>query len=158
MEKKGECARPVINALSQGNIALTADESEKQFGRALGTYGTNVQTALAQYGADYGKETDIYNTGYGKLTDLYNMSMQTGGADYNKLIDLIKIGQGSAGTAGAGATATGQGLANTYGQLGSSLSQSAIASGQAESDMWGGIGQTNTTVGALALLKYLKYI
>lgn len=149
-------SRPVINALAEGNLALTADESEKQFGRALDTYKTNLSTTLSQYGADYGKAQDIYSSGYGKLTDLYNMSMNIGSFDYSKIMDAIKIGQGAAGTAGQGAMATGQGLANTYGILGSNLSQSALASGQAESDMWGGIGGTNAQLASL--LAYLKYI
>lgn len=151
-------SRPVINALSEGNMALTADESEKQFGRALDSYNANISTALSQYGADYGRATDTYSAGYGKLTDLYNMSMGTGASDYNRLIDLIKIGQGSAGTAGQGAIATGQGLASTYGQLGNSLAATQIAKGQATSDLMSNIGQTNTQAGALALLKYLEYI
>jgi hypothetical protein len=151
-------SRPVINALSEGNMALTADESEKQFGRALDTYNANVSTALSQYGADYGKTTDTYNAGYGKLTDLFNMSSNLGASDYNRLVDLVKIGQGSAGSAGQGAIATGQGLANTYGQLGNSLASTQIAKGQATSDLMSNIGKTNTQAGTLALLKYLEYI
>jgi len=183
-------SRPTINAQAQGNIALTADESQRQFGRALDTYNTNISTDLSQYGADYGratdiynadygrsidaynaqygkatdtygadygKATDIYNTGYGKLTDLYNISQNIGSTDYNKILDTIKIGQGAASSTGQGALATGQGLANTYGQLGSNLANTAIAKGQATSDLWGNIGTTNT-VAALALLKKLKYL
>uniref|UniRef100_A0A6H1ZKV5 DNA transfer protein n=1 Tax=viral metagenome TaxID=1070528 RepID=A0A6H1ZKV5_9ZZZZ len=135
-------SRPVINALAEGNIALTADESEKQFSRALSGYNTNISTLLSQYGADYGKATDTYNAGYGKLTDLYNMNLNLGTTEYNKALDAIKIGQGAASSSGTAALATGQGLANTYGQLGSNLAQSALLSGQATSDMWSGIGGT----------------
>jgi hypothetical protein len=149
-------SRPVINALAEGNTALTADESEKQFGRALDTYNTNIQTALSNYGADYQKSTDQYNTGYGKLTDLYNISSNIGSTDYNKIIDAIKIGQGSASSAGQGALATGQGLANTYGQLGNNIANSAIASGQATSDLWGSVANTNTNATTLALMSYAK--
>jgi hypothetical protein len=151
-------SRPVINALAEGNIALTADESQRQFGRALDTYNTNISTALSQYGADYGRSQDLYGSKYGKLTDLYNISQNIGATDYSKILDAIKIGQGAAGTAGQGAMATGQGLANTYGNLGSTLAQTNLASGQAMSDMWGGIGQTTGTVGSLALLKKLALI
>ena len=145
-------SRPTMNAQAQGNIALTADESEKQFGRALNAYSTNIGTALSQFGADYQGATDTYNSGYGKMTDLYNMSMNTGSADYNKILDAIKVGQGAAGQTGAGAQATGQGLANTYGQLGQQLGQSAIGRGQATSDMWGNIGATNTSAATMAML------
>jgi len=150
-------SRPTINAQAEGNIALTADESEKQFGRALNTYSTNIGTALSQFGADYQGATDTYNSGYGKMTDLYNMSMNTGAADYNKVLDAIKIGAGAAGQTGSGAMATGQGLSSTYGQLGNQLGNAAIGSGQATSDMWGNIGATNTSLASLyAYLKYLK--
>lgn len=132
-------SRPVINALSEGNMALTADESEKQFGRALDSYNANISTALSQFGADYGRATDTYNSGYGKLTDLYNMSMGTGASDYNRLIDLVKIGQGSASSAGQGAIATGQGLASTYGQLGSQLANIAMQQGANQTALTSGI-------------------
>ena len=135
-------SRPAINALSSGNIALTADENVSQYNRALGTYGTNVQTALSQYGADYGRATDIYGADRSKLTDLYNMSMQMGSADYGKLIDAVKIGQGSASAAGAGAIATGQGLASSYNQLGAGLSNLALTSGKTMSDLYSGIGSS----------------
>lgn len=150
-------SRPVINALAEGNIALTADESEKQFGRALDTYNTNISTALSQYGADYGRSQDLYNTGYGKLTDLYNISRETEGSNYNKILDAIKIGQGAASATGQGAQTTGQGLANTYGQLGNALANTQLAKGQAQSDLWGNIGNTNTTA-ALLLAKYKGWI
>jgi hypothetical protein len=145
-------SRPVINALSEGNIALTADESEKQFGRALDTYNANISTALSQYGADYGKTTDTYNAGYGKLTDLYNIANQLGSAEYNQMLDAVKIGQGSASSAGAGALATGQGLANTYGQLGSNLSQAALLKGQTQSDLYSGLGNSLSNMYLYALM------
>ena len=147
-------SRPVINALGTGNIALTADENVSQYNRALGTYGTNMQTAMSQYGADYGKATDIYGADRSKLTDLYNMSMQMGSADYGKLIDAVKIGQGSASAAGAGAVATGQGLASSYNQLGAGLSNLALTSGQTMSDLYSGIG--SSPYAAYALMNKTK--
>lgn len=147
-------SRPTINALSEGNIALTANESQNQFSRALDTYNANIGTQLSQFGADYQRATDTYNTGYGKLTDLYNLTKDIGTTNYQKILDAIKIGSGAAGSAGSGAIATGQGLANTYGQLGNSLAQTQIAKGQATSDLWSGIGSTTGTIGSLALLKH----
>jgi hypothetical protein len=134
-------SRPTINALAYGNMGLTADESEKQFTRGLAGYGANTQTALAQYGADTGRAKDLYGSQYGKLTDLYNMSQQLGGLDYQKVLDQVKIGQGAAGTAGQGALATGQGLSQTYGNLGNQLANNAMTQGQVQSDMWSGMGQ-----------------
>lgn len=145
-------SRPAINALSEGNIALTADESEKQFGRALDSYNANISTALSQFGADYGRATDTYNSQYGKLTDLYNMSSQLGSGQYNKILDAIKIGQGAASSSGAGAVATGQGLANTYGQLGNSMAQSELLKGQAQSDLYSGLGDSFSNAYMYALM------
>lgn len=122
-------SRPTINALAYGNMGLTADETEKQFGRALSSYE-----------ADYGRSKDLYSSQYGKLTDLYNMASQLGGVNYNKILDMVKIGQGAAGTAGQGALATGQGLASTYGNLGSSLANTELIKGQTQSDLWSGLG------------------
>lgn len=148
-------SRAAINALSEGNMALTADESEKQFQRALAGYTANTSTALSDYNADYQREKDLYGNQYGKITDLYNMSSQIGSQDYNKLIDLVKIGQGAASTAGAGAQATGQGLSSIYGNLGDNLANIGMAQGSNMASMWNNVGNTNTA-GAIALYKLLN--
>ena len=147
-------SRPVINALSEGNLALTADETTRQFGRAKDIYGMEAQGALSQYSADYEKASDLYGTGYNKLSDLFSKSLNLGTLDYNKIIDAIKIGQGAAGTAGQGAMATGQGLASTQNQLGNILSNTALMSGQAQSDMYSGIG--GSSVDAYMLYKLFE--
>jgi hypothetical protein len=145
-------SRAAINALSEGNMALTADESERQFGRALAGYGTNRETALSQYGADYGRATDIFNQERGNVTDLYNMAMQQGSANYSSIIDMLKIGQGSAHSAGQGAIATGQGLANTYGNMGNSLANIALMQGQNMSNLYSGIGASGINAGTAYLM------
>ena len=144
-------SRAAINALMEGNMGLTADESERQFGRALQTYGTNRDTALQEYSADYGRSADLYNQQRGNVVDLYNMAMQTGSADYNAIIDKLKVGRGSAVAAGQGAIDTGQGISNVYGNLGNMLSQLALERGNIWSNwasgMGANMGNTANTIG-----------
>lgn len=141
-------SRAAMNESTKAQRAITADEVQSQFDRAKDSYAMN----LAGYETDAAKASSLYSTQYGKLTDLYNMASQIGTTDYNKLLDLVKIGQGSSSSSGAGALATGQGLAGTYGQLGANLSSSALASGQATSNMWGGIGGTNASLAMIAAM------
>lgn len=147
-------SRPVINALAEGNLALTADESEKQFQRALDTYKTNTGTALSQYGADYGRASDTYNANYGKQTDLFNMAKNIGSTDWNALIDQVKIGQGSASQAGSGAQATGQGISSAYGLLGNAQQNYALEQGNIWSNYASGQG-ANMGNTANSILSYL---
>ena len=122
-------SRPVINALGEGNMALTADETDRQFGRQKDVYGLNTTATLQNYGA-----------GRTQLMDLFNMGTNLGGIQYGQQLDLAKIGAGAAGSAGSAALSTGQGLASTYNQGGASQAQSALMQGQNQSDLWSGIG------------------
>lgn len=143
-------SRAAINQISDAQRAITADEVLAQFNRAKDIYGLNAQTALSNYGADYSRIMDLYNTdysramdlyniGYGKNTDLFNMATGLGGTEYQKLIDLVKIGQGSASSAGNTSLATGQGIASSYGQLSQAQQAAQYAKGQAKSDFWSGL-------------------
>lgn len=64
-----------------------------------------------------------YQRGYSNLMDMFNMSRTLGATNYSKALDAVKIGQGSASTAGAlGNQAVGNlnsaygGMANVAGQ------------------------------------------
>ncbi len=138
----GYNSRAAINALSEGNMALTADESYQQFQRALGTYGANTQADLSQYSADYGRATDLYNAERGNLTDLYNMATQMGMADYNQVIDMLKIGQGAASTAGMGAQNYGNQGSAVYGNLANVQNQLGIAEAASWSNFVTGLGNS----------------
>lgn len=77
-----------------------------------------------------------YGRGYSNLTDLFNMSTQLGGIEYSKLLDLAKIGQGAAGSAGQFGVETGRGIANSYSDIG----LTEIMKGNAQADFVSGLG------------------
>jgi len=77
-----------------------------------------------------------YRRGYSNLTDLFGMSTQLGGIEYSKLLDLAKIGQGAAGSAGQFGVQTGQGIANSYSDIG----LTEIMKGNAQADFASGLG------------------
>jgi len=158
-------SRPTINALSDAQMAIAADEADRQFQRQKDVYGINYQReadmynrakdvyginyqregdlynrAKDVYGINYQRNADVYNRDYGKLSDLFNMTTSLGGLDYSKQLDLTKLGAGAASSAGQGALATGQGLSSVYGQLGSSLGNYALLSGQNQADYQSGLG------------------
>ncbi len=104
-------SRMGVNALSEANARLIAQETEKQYARK-----------------------------YGRLTDLFDMSRMLGGSQYGKQLDLTNIGIGAAGLTGQTAAATGQGISSTYGTLGKGLASTALAAGQVKSDLYSGLG------------------
>lgn len=76
-------------------------------------------------GTEFDKQ---YSRGYGNLTDLFGMTNTNAGTQYNKLLDMVKIGAGSAGSAGQGALASGQSSANLWSGLGAMPMNYAILS------------------------------
>lgn len=104
-------SRMGVNALSEANARLVAQETEKQYARK-----------------------------YGRLTDLFDMSRMLGGSQYGKQLDLTNIGMGAAAGTGMASTATGQGISQAYGTLGKGLAGTALATGQAQSNLYSGLG------------------
>lgn len=107
-------SRPGLNLLDQSNRALIADESQRQ----------------------YQRRTEDYNRGYGNLMDLLNISKTAAGIDYNRALDMIKLGQGATSSVG------GAGM-QTAGIVGQGYGQKAgidFASGQQMGDFWAGLG------------------
>jgi hypothetical protein len=89
---------------------------------ARGMYNSSAGLNLLDRGGrgimaeEYDKQ---YQNKYGALSDQWRMAGQTGGTEYNKLLDALKIGSGASGSAGAGALAGGQSTANLWSGLGS---------------------------------------
>lgn len=131
-------SRAAIDAISQSQRAITADEVTSQFQRAKDIYGLETS-----------RLTQDYQTDYGRTMDLYNMAAGIGNIDYQSLIDLVKIGQGSAASAGGGATATGQGIASTYQNMGNQLASTYMNMGKQQADLYSGMGATG--INALTL-------
>jgi len=111
-------SRATINALSDAQQAITADESMRQ----------------------YERQKDAYNMQYGKIMDLYNMGSAIGLTDFNRLLSVANMGQSATGALSNAAFNTGAGLANTYGNLGSGLGDAALVTGQSQSDLISGLG------------------
>lgn len=84
-----------------------------------------------------------------QLRNLYGMAMGLGGANYNKLIDLVKIGQGAAGTAGGFGQNVAQGLSSVYGNMGNANAMNSLMQGQNMSNMFGGISSGLQNAGML---------
>lgn len=71
---------------------------------------------------------------------------------YENLGGLTQIGQASAAGTGAAGMQTGQNIAQQYGQMGAAQAGAAMALGQAQANMWGGVGQTASALGMMKLM------
>lgn len=125
-------SRPGINALSDFNRKLIAEETQNQYGRAV----------------------DKYNRDYTSAIDTFNIRNKLAGQEYGKWLDLTKIGAGAAQSAGAASIQTGQGVASSYNQLANTQFQGNMAAGQAQANLWQDIG--SAPVNALASYYYGK--
>ena len=123
-------SRPGINALTDFNTKLIADEVSQQYGRAVDKYGRDYTTAI----------------------DEFNIENKLVGQEYGKYLDLTKLGAGAAQSMGQSAIQTGQGVATQYGQIGNALAQGQLGEGQAQAGMWQDIG--GLPVNALASYYY----
>lgn len=104
--------------------ALTAQGEEAIMRNAAATGGLrsgNVQGALAQYRPA--------------------MLQQAIDRRYSQLAGLTGIGQASAAGVGAAGLQTGTNISNLYQQAGAANAGSALAQGQAQGQMWSGLGQ-----------------
>jgi hypothetical protein len=98
-----------------------------------GLRGGNLQAALAQFRPQL-------------LSQLIE-------SQYGKLGALSGLGQASAAGQAAAAQQTGSDIATLLGQQGAAQAGSALASGQAQAQAWGNVGQS---IGNVATLKALK--
>lgn len=98
-----------------------------------GLRGGNLQAALAQFRPQI-------------LSQLIE-------SQYGKLGALSGLGQASAAGQAAAAQQTGSDIAALLGQQGAAQAGSALASGQAQAQAWGSVGQS---IGSVAALKAMK--
>lgn len=98
-----------------------------------GLRGGNTQAALAQF-----------------RPQLLNQLIES---QFSKLGGITGIGQASAAGQAAAAQQTGTNISDLLGQIGAAQAGSALASGQAQAQAWGGIG---SSIGNVATLKALK--
>jgi hypothetical protein len=108
-----------INALSDFNRALGAEETERQYGRRKEAYGRRVEDYMRRYG---------------RIMDEYGLRNQA----YQRLLDQIRMGELAAGQQQLGATQTGQQVGNIYGQIGRAGAAGQLGQGQAWGQFWGG--------------------
>lgn len=126
-----------INALANGPqmAALTkqGENSILQNASATGNLrGGNTQAALAQFRPQM-------------LSQLIQQQ-------YGNLGGLTSVGQNAAAGVGNAGMATSQNIQNAYGQMGAANAGAALASGQADANMWGGLASTGSTLGILKLM------
>ena len=125
---EGISSSPQMQAMTeQGENALLQNASATG-----GLRGGNLQAALAKF-----------------RPQLLSQLIQQ---QYTNLGGLTSVGQNAAaGVGNAGMTSSGQ-IQNALAQQGSAAAGAALASGQAQANMWSGIGQTGSTLGMLKLM------
>lgn len=113
--------------LSQGESAILQNASATG-----GLRGGNTQAALAQF-----------------RPQLLNQMIQQ---QYSNLGGLVSIGQNAAaGVGNAGQNSSNQ-IINALGQQGAAQAGAALAAGQANAQMWGGIANTASMLGTMKLM------
>lgn len=113
--------------LSQGENAILQNASATG-----GLRGGNTQAALAQF-----------------RPQLLNQMIQQ---QYSNLGGLVSVGQNAAaGVGNAGQNSSNQ-IINALGQQGAAQAGAALATGQANSQMWGGIANTASMLGTMKLM------
>jgi len=103
----GYNSRMGVNALADANRRLIADETGRQYGRAVDEYGR----AVDEYGREYGKATDEYN--------IENALTQQ---NLNKWFALANVGRGTATATGQIGSQTGGQISQAYQSQGNALS------------------------------------
>lgn len=97
-----------------------------------GLRGGNTQAALAQFRPQL-------------LNSLINQQFQNLGS-------LTSVGQNAAAGVGNAGMQSSQQIQNALGQQGAAQAGAALAGGQANADLWGGIGSMGSTLGTLKLM------
>lgn len=103
-----------IGQIAQGENALLQNAAATG-----GLRGGNLQAALAQF-----------------RPQMLSSAIES---QFNKLGGIAGLGQASAAGVGAAGQQTGSNIANLYGQQGAAQAGAALASGQAQANMWGNI-------------------
>ena len=131
--------------LFQAQIAQGEDAMLQNASATGGLRGGNIQGALSQYRPQM--LSQMIEQRYNQLGGM----QQIGQANTN---NLASIGQSSA----AGVGNSGMGMAANIGNLnmqaGDARAQAALASGQANANMWGNIGNSVSSLGTMGMLGY----
>lgn len=132
-EEQAAAIRAVEASPEMAAMVRQGEEALLQRASATGGLrGGNVQAALAQFRPQM-------------LSQLINQQ-------YERLGGLTRIGQASAAGVGAAGMEQAGAISNLLAQQGAAQAGAALASGQAQAQMWGGIGQTVGSLGTLKLL------
>jgi hypothetical protein len=132
-EEQAAAIRAVEQSPEMAAMVRQGEEALLQRASATGGLrGGNVQAALAQFRPQV-------------LSQLI-------GQQYERLGGLTRIGQASAAGVGAAGMEQAGAISNLLAQQGAAQAGAALASGQAQSQMWSGIGQTVGSLGTLKLL------
>ena len=107
-----------IEALSEYNRALSAEESQRRYGRAVDEYGRQ----------------------YGQQFDLFNMTQSLADKRYGKVMDVLKLGTGASASMNQAGMRTGENISSTQLGAGNVLASAELMKGQAGSQMWSGVG------------------
>ncbi len=137
--------------LNEGNAlyARGTDQADKNFTRR---YGMGVD----KYNRDMGQNDTLWNRNQGQKWNMFNALNSLSGQDYNRDLDLVKIGQGAAASTGQAAMSTGQGIANSYRNAGNNQANSIMNQGNAWGGFYSGLGQLPAN--ALASGYYAKQL
>ena len=114
-------SRPAVNSLMDFNMALSADEADKQYGRSLDKYSMLM---------------DEYN----RLGGLFGAYGNLDNQEYSRLLDRVKIGAGSASATGNAAMQTGTNLGNIQTNLGNSLARNYMQQGANQANFYSQLG------------------
>jgi hypothetical protein len=132
-EEQAAALRSVEASPEMAAMVRQGEEALLQRASATGGLrGGNVQAALAQFRPQM-------------LSQLINQQ-------YERLGGLTRIGQASAAGVGAAGMEQAGNISNLLAQQGAAQAGAALASGQAQAQMWSGIGQTAGSLGTLKLL------
>lgn len=132
-EEQAAALRGIEEGPLYEQMARQGEEAILQQASATGGLrGGNVQAALAQF-----------------RPQLLNQLITQ---QYERLGGLTKLGQASAAGVGAAGVEQGGAIADLLAQQGAARAGQALASGQAQANLYGGIGETVSSLGTLKLL------
>lgn len=111
-------SRPGINALTDFNTKLIAEETDKQYGRAVDKYGRDYTSAM----------------------DKFNIENKITQQNLGKFADLINIGSGAAGSMGNAMNKVGGDVSSAYAELGKSSAEAEYKKGDYAAGLWQDVG------------------
>lgn len=155
-------SRPGMDILSDNQMNLISSEADKQFARQQTERNYSAQAAKDTYGMQSSRGDTLYNrinqqqgtlydrllnnatqfdsNNLNQLLQRYNLGQNAYSGLYNWGADMAKLGTGASGSVGQGSIATGQGVANQFGNMGEALAQGNLLNGNTWSNFYSGLG------------------